>query len=88
MVMTRDYRGSKIVQVRIPDETLAELEAILARSVLHSQGEPYTMSSWIKKAIAEKLAHCKRHGKRSVAMVASASKIPSLTKEVRNGKAH
>jgi hypothetical protein len=52
-----NYRGSKIVPVRIPDETLARIEVIVARSVLHSGKEPYTVSSWIKKCIAEELRH-------------------------------
>ena len=56
----RNYRGSKIINVRIPDETLAEIEAIVGRSVLHAKGEPYTVSSWIKKCIAEKLNHLSR----------------------------
>jgi len=59
----RKYRGSKIVPVRIDDALLSEIQAITARSVLHSPQEPYTVSSWIKKAITEKLDHLKRSGK-------------------------
>ncbi len=56
----RKYRGSKIVPVRIDDVTLSQIETIVARSVTHAKEEPYTVSSWIKKCIQEKLDHLER----------------------------
>lgn len=57
---------SKLVALRIPNETFAKIEAILARSVIQTPGEPYNMTSWILKAIKEKLDHLGRRGKRKI----------------------
>ena len=51
---------SSYVPIRIPNETMVQIEAIVARSVTHRAKEPWTVSSWIKAAIAEKLAHSER----------------------------
>lgn len=56
----RNYRGSKIVPVRIDDATLTQIESIVARSVLHSKAEPYTVSSWIKTLIQRELNSLER----------------------------
>lgn len=72
----RGYRGSKIVNIRINDETLAEIEAIVARSVIHCKEEPHTVSSWIKKQIDTELKHLKRGRKKTKK---STTVIPDLT---------
>lgn len=57
-------RGSKIVPVRIPDELLDEVEVAVSSQNYHTKGEPHTLSGWIRKCIAEKLAHLKRSNKK------------------------
>jgi hypothetical protein len=52
--------SSSYVPIRIPNEVLAQISAIVAKSVTHRAKEPWTVSSWIKSAIMEKLAHSER----------------------------
>ena len=61
----RNYRGSKIVPVRIDDATLLRVEAIVAKSVLHSKLEPYTVSSWIKTLIQRELNSLERRRRKA-----------------------
>lgn len=60
----RPDRGSKVLQFRCPDEMLAEIEQAISISFERSFGEPYTISTWIKKAIQEKIDHSKRGRKK------------------------
>lgn len=48
--------GSKIVPVRIPAELLKAVETDLQSCNAHLPDYPYTVSDWIRKAIAERLA--------------------------------
>jgi TPP-dependent pyruvate/acetoin dehydrogenase alpha subunit len=61
----QSYRGSRIMTVRMDDDTIARIQAQVDRSVTYSKDEPYTIGGWIKKAVAEKLAHLERSKKPS-----------------------
>jgi hypothetical protein len=51
---------SSYVPIRIPNETLARIAAIVDRSAQNGNSKRWNVSSWIKSAIAEKLAHAER----------------------------
>jgi hypothetical protein len=53
-------KGSKIVGVRIPAELLGLMDEVIARSVDTRRDGPWTRSSFILKAIEEKLAKMAR----------------------------
>ena len=57
-------KGSKVVPVRIEAELLAMIDLLILRANEHTQEEPYTRSSWIKKALAEKINHLARSKKK------------------------
>lgn len=57
-------KGSKIVQVRVPDDLLKRIEEHVSSLQLNARGEPPTVSSYIRKAIEEKLAHRERSRKK------------------------
>lgn len=61
--------SSSYVPIRIPNETLTQIEAIVARSVTHRSDDPWTVSSWIKAAIADKLAHNERGRRKAKKLV-------------------
>jgi metal-responsive CopG/Arc/MetJ family transcriptional regulator len=54
------YRGSTIVPVRIPDELLTLIDETIARVNPRKRDEPFDRSSFIRKAILEKLNHYTR----------------------------
>lgn len=58
--------GSKVTPVRIEASLIAEIEAAIERANPMRDDEPYRMSSWIRKAITEKLAHLKRKPRRKL----------------------
>lgn len=49
-------QGSKIVPVRIPADLLKAVEADLRSCNAYLPDCPYTVSDWVRKAIAERLA--------------------------------
>lgn len=53
-------RGSKVVPVRIPDDLLIRIIAATDSQTYHTKGGQSTISSWIKQACKEKLAHLLR----------------------------
>jgi DNA-directed RNA polymerase subunit RPC12/RpoP len=56
--------GNKPVLVRLPAELLQAIgEEILASYQVRKEGQ-WTVSSWIRQAIRDKLAHCERSRKR------------------------
>lgn len=57
-------KGSQVIPVRIPKELLTEIEQAIQSANLTTGLEPYTVSSWIRKCVAEKLAHLKRSRRR------------------------
>lgn len=57
-------KGSQVVFVRFPPELLAEMETAVGRANQHVTGEPYTVSSWVRACVKEKLAHLARAKKR------------------------
>jgi hypothetical protein len=59
----KPYKGSKIIPVRFPAEELAAVEAYLKESESTRSGEPWTISTFIKKAVREKLDHIQRSRK-------------------------
>jgi hypothetical protein len=52
--------GSTIIQVRFPDDLLTSLLVEIDRVNRLRTHEPYNTSSWIRQAVADKLAHCAR----------------------------
>jgi hypothetical protein len=60
-------KGSKIIQVRFPPSLFNKVLEAVDSANKNRKGEPYTMSDWIRKCVAEKLNHLlrsKRKGKR------------------------
>lgn len=57
-------KGSKIVQVRIPDKMLDAMIIALDKANERRREAPYDMSSWVRAAIVEKLAHLARSNRR------------------------
>lgn len=49
-------KGTPITCVRIPPDMLAQVDALVERSITHAAEEPWTRTSWIVQAIREKLA--------------------------------
>jgi len=56
-------KGSKIVPVRIPQEMLDEMQEMIASRNFNAPGEPWDVAKFIRKAVAEKIAHMKRSRK-------------------------
>lgn len=52
--------GSKIVPVRINATLLNAIEDAIAGANVQTFDQPYTVSEWIRKAVAEKLDHLAR----------------------------
>lgn len=57
-------KGSKIIPIRMSDMYLDALDAAVRRANRTTRGEPYDRSSWIRKAITEKLDHLLRSSRR------------------------
>lgn len=65
-------QGSPRIILRLPVETVERIEALIERANLRTTVEPYTVSSWIRKAIMEKVAHLDRtEGTKAIAVVNS-----------------
>jgi hypothetical protein len=80
--MTRPYRGSRIIPVRFEDELLNEVLAELSMKGSRKSGSKASLSSWIRQAVAEKLAHAKRsRGRRSSYMFVCADCGQTLPRE-------
>jgi hypothetical protein len=78
-------RGSPIVPIRIPVDLLAQVDAYVARSAHTRPGEPYTRSSWIIKAIEDRIAHARRssrRGRKSLPETVQNVQIPAFQSEV------
>jgi len=52
--------GSKRVILRLPDDVIEEIYECVSESLHARKGAPLTLSSWIRLAIVEKLAHRQR----------------------------
>lgn len=61
---SQPYKGSRIVPVRLDPELHAALVAEIEATNPRRRDEPFTVSSWIVRAIREKLAHAKRSRRR------------------------
>lgn len=57
-------KGSQVITLRLSNAELFALWSGVSKSNVCRHGEPFTMSSWIRKAIAEKLQHQVRGGKK------------------------
>jgi len=53
-------KGSQIIPVRIPEDLLAVVQQTIQSANSKRRHEPYTVSSWIRQCVAEKLSHLKR----------------------------
>lgn len=53
-------KGSKVVQVRVKNELLSKMDAIIRSLNHHRKGEPFDRSSFIRKAIVDKVKHVLR----------------------------
>lgn len=56
-------RGSPIVPVRISPELLSQLKSLLEERNQRSSGAEWSMSDYIRSALAEKVAHTMRSRK-------------------------
>lgn len=57
-------RGSRIVKVRVPENLLAWIEETIAGRNQRTRKEPWTMSDFLREAVAEKLKHMSRSRRR------------------------
>jgi metal-responsive CopG/Arc/MetJ family transcriptional regulator len=57
-------KGTKIYSVRLDDQVVTEINAVMDSSFLTSRQEPLTLSAFIRKAIDEKLWHSARSRRR------------------------
>lgn len=53
-------KGSQVIPVRLGDELLRELDKEIQKQNRTRHDEPYTRSSWIRKALADRFAHLSR----------------------------
>lgn len=58
-------KGSRVVPVRMPDELMEEIMAYIVRRNWATMTEPYSLSTFIRKAIREKLDHAKRSSRKN-----------------------
>jgi len=58
-------KGSPIVAFRMSSVMMGDLELAVEKANKQNRDEPYTLSSWVKKAVMEKLAHLKRSGRKT-----------------------
>lgn len=56
-------KGSRIIPIRLPSDLLDQVDKAVQGSELRRKGEPWTRSSFIRRAIEEKLAHAARSRK-------------------------
>lgn len=56
--------GNPVVCFRIETEKLAEVQRAIVSANENRRAEPYTQTSWILKAIQEKLDHANRSKKK------------------------
>ena len=68
-------KGSPRIILRIPQEVVDQIEYCITTANCSRRGEPYDVSSWIRAAIVEKIAHVKRSRKQ-----------PGKVKHVQQGK--
>jgi hypothetical protein len=84
-------KGSKHISLRMKPELWQKLDATLARANRHatrkSPAEPYTLRTWIARAIADKLEHLERarrqRARKRKVRHASGPVEQDLTKSVR-----
>jgi len=82
-------KGSPQLILRIPEEMLEEIKEVVDASLYRRKGEPLTVSSWIRIAIAEKLAHRKRSsGKSGKVNHVVMEEGKKLTREIEGEKKH
>ena len=53
-------KGNPIIKLRVSREKLAEINSAIDSANVSRREEEYRISSWIRAAIEEKLAHLKR----------------------------
>lgn len=61
--MKRPYRGSKIVPVRVDEDTVREMARAIRERNNRSANVPWNASDFIRQAIRDKLDHIKRSRK-------------------------
>jgi hypothetical protein len=57
-------RGNRVILTRFDPETVAEIERIVAKSIDSRREEPWTLSSFVRSAVAEKLDKMRRSRRR------------------------
>lgn len=78
---TQNYRGSKIVTVRIPEDMLTEITSVLHRQEKHRHDGPMSVGEYIKYCVAEVL------GKRARGKLSRDRRKAFRLKRVENGAA-
>jgi hypothetical protein len=56
-------KGSPIITLRVNEQLLSDLEDEIRNANFNRKDTPYTRSSWILKAVTEKISHLKRSRK-------------------------
>lgn len=69
-------RGSKIVHVRLSQETIASIIDAVDSANQSRRGAPYDFSAWVRAAIAEKLSHLKRSRRRLAGNQTATTMVP------------
>jgi len=57
-------KGNQVIPVRFPKELLTQVENAVQSANATRAAEPYTVSSWIRKCIEEKISHLQRSRKK------------------------
>jgi hypothetical protein len=50
-------KGSPLIALRLPGETLAMLDQLIEKNNRSKRGEPWTRSSWLRDCIIDKVFH-------------------------------
>lgn len=56
-------KGSRIVLIRIPLELMTKIEKAIVSANASTKAEPYTISSWFRKCVTDKIEHLLRGSK-------------------------
>jgi hypothetical protein len=71
-------RGSAIVPVRMSEDMIRDIDAAINRANLNRHEAPYDRSSWIRKAIIEKMEHGIRSRKPRLTNATSISNVSAV----------
>jgi hypothetical protein len=50
-------KGSPLIAIRLPGDSLQQLDELIAANNATKQGEPWTRSSWVRDCVVDKVFH-------------------------------